>query len=64
MEPTLVTFRVTVWTPARSPTAIDAPLKSLASVLKPAAVRAEQVAGPTALELPQRKASQSFQPLS
>ena len=32
-EPTLVTVRLTVWTPARSPMAIDATFMSLGSVL-------------------------------
>ena len=35
--PTFVTFRVTVWMPARSPIAIDATFRSLASVEYPAA---------------------------
>ena len=32
LEPTFVTLRVTVWTPARSPIAIDGTLRLLGSV--------------------------------
>src|SRR4029450_4114611 len=60
---TLVTFLVTVWTPARSPIAIDATFMLLGSVEYPAFTSAVHVPGSTPSVVPHRKASQSLNPL-
>ena len=63
VAPTFVTLRLTVWTPARSPIAIDGTFRSLASVEYPRPVSAVHVAGLTPVVVPHRKASQSLNPL-
>jgi len=53
---------VTVWTPARSPIAIDATFKLLGSSEYPAAASALQRPALTPLVVPHRNASHSFTP--
>ena len=60
--PTLVTRRVTVCVPARSPIAIDGDVQVARVERIAEACSALQVAGPTAVVVPHRNASQSLKP--